>query len=289
MLLFLLPRSLFLSLQMIRDCLLHCLMLLFLLPLSLFLSLQMIRDWVLHCPMLLFLLPLSLFLSLQMIRDWVLHCPILLFLLPLHVSVSVTADDQRLSATLPDAPISPSTACLCFCHCRWSETECYTARCSYFSFHCMSLFLSLQMIRDWVLHCPMLLFLLPRSLFLSLQMIRDWVLHCPMLLFLLPLHVSVSVTADDQRLSATLPDAPISPSTVSVSVTADDQRLCYTARCSYFSFHGLCFCHCRWSETADTTSSSPQCYPQHVHWMLPSTIQFWGRGENTVKTDTIWT
>ena len=53
-------------------------------------------------------------------------------------------------------------------------------------------------------------------------------LHCLILLFLLPLHVSVSVTADDQRLSATLPDAPISPSTVSVSVTADDQRLSAT-------------------------------------------------------------
>ena len=68
-----------------------------------------------------------------------------------------------------------------------------------------------------------LLFLLPRSLFLSLQMIRDHcLLHCLMLLFLLPR--SLSVTADDQRLSATLPDAPISPSTVSVSVNVDDQR-----------------------------------------------------------------
>ena len=135
---------------------------------------------------LLFLLPLSL--PLQKISDSMLHCQMLLFLL---ISVSDTAEDQRLRATLPDTHISPY---LCFCHCRRSVTPYYTARCSYFS---LSLFLTLQKIRDSVLHCQMLHFSF----------------HC-----LYFCHCRRSETpCYTARCS-------ISPSTASVSATAEDQR-----------------------------------------------------------------
>ena len=127
---------------------------------------------------------------------------------PSTISVSATAEDQRLRSTLPDTPflLPPSLFLplqkirdsvlhcqtlhfsfhhLCFCHCRRSETPFYTARHS-ISPSTISVFLPLQKIRDSVLHCQTLLFLLPPSLFLPLQKIRDSVLHCQTLLFLLP-------------------------------------------------------------------------------------------------------